>query len=515
MIKSNVMSREISNERWQAFFISRPFLIGVAMIVLPLGGIGATLLGNLLGVPGFYIWGAVIGAIIMAIVIALRQDELAAILVIAIHIYIDWYWGLEFVAQLMEFALLLIFFLGRSPRSPWAEPRAFWLWVLLIVLAIFPATRGMFLIDTINYYCNIFFGSLTIFWLGLLIARDTVSVQRLFKMLGIFGTLIAIHAIIQAVTGVVLFATSRFDAYFAQISYYELVANSNVYRAGSFLVNPDSAGSFFAIMLFIPLGLFVKASSFLEKLFYLVQVFLILVALLFTYSTGGWAAACIGIVAFMVFVGRIQYRIQLPMFILIVVIAIIMFFPAQVELQIQHAIAPHESSLRFADWQTGLRVISAYPLTGIGLGRYVYLVRAEPYRVLAQYKPEAHPHNSYIEIGALGGLPVLAVFIALLAFITWLALRNWSRADAPTRSLLAGGLAAVITLSANSMVVNGWTLIPLSAIGWLILGVLSSPLLAKNLNREVVKEENQPDNELLSNCAGEAKHVYANRQGGK
>jgi O-antigen ligase len=514
-MRSSVWNRGSTKGR---FSVPSPFPILAIMLALLLMGmlevLAPSILSNALSETylaklheSFQVF--VLGTIIMAILVFLRQDELAAIIVIAIHLYLDWYLGLYYIALIMTLILLLIFSLARSPRYPWAEPRALWLWVLFIVLAIFPATHGIGVSDTLNYYFNIFFISLTLFWLGTVIARNAASVRRFFKMLAAFGTLIAIHTIIQAITGTVLFASSRFDAYFATVSYYSL--GDTAHRAGSFLVNPDSSGGFFAMMLFIPLCLFVESPSAREKLFYLAQIFLMLVALLFTYSTGGWMAAGVGILVFLMLVGRKRYRIRIPLFIVVAAAVIMIFFSAQVNLQLQHATEPDALAFRISAWQTGIRVILAFPLTGIGLGRYVYVERAEPYRVLSQTIPVYHPHNSYIEIGALAGLPVLLVFIALLVFAFLSAFRNWKRAGAPTRSLIAGGIASAIALSANSIVVNGWTLIPLAAIGWLILGVISSPLLAKNLDREGMKEKNRVNDEQSINSLGGAEHVYSDQ----
>jgi hypothetical protein len=90
---------------------------------------------------------------------------------------------------------------------------------------------------------------------------------------------------------------------------------------------------------------------------------------------------------------------------------------------------------------------------------------------------------------------VLITFVALVLFALWLALRNRALADASTRSLLGGGIAAVMALSVNSLSINGWTLPPLAAIGWLILGLLSSPLLRKSL----VNGKKHEDGKIITN----------------
>ena len=88
----------------------------------------------------------------------------------------------------------------------------------------------------------------------------------------------------------------------------------------------------------------------------------------------------------------------------------------------------------------------------------------------------------------MAGIPVLLVFLALLSVALWWALRNWKRADLRSRSLIGAGIAAVIALSFNSWSNQGWTLPPLAALGWVILGSVSSPLLMKKQNKDTLKE---------------------------
>jgi len=52
------------------------------------------------------------------------------------------------------------------------------------------------------------------------------------------------------------------------------------------------------------------------------------------------------------------------------------------------------------------------------------------------------------------------------------------------RGYLISGIAAIVALSVNSFSINAWTLPPLAAAGWIILGVISSPSLRKSLMSE-------------------------------
>jgi O-antigen ligase len=482
MIKTAASSRELPQERKIAFLLS-PIIVPSFVIMI------AVLLGGALGTFDTSTAAFIIGALLFLIVLVLHQYELAVVLILIAHIYIDWFVGREIVGTTVAVGLLFFLFIVRSPKFPWVTPRALWLWGLFLIITIPPTIQGSqgSLYNFAFYYPNTIFGALVMFWLGLLIARDEIHLGTLFQILAVLGTLLALHTIIQARTGIVVFDISRFDAYLVRESNFGL-ANSDVSRAGSFLQNPDWNGTFFAVMLFLPLGLFAKATFLLEKWLYLIEIFLMSIALFFTYSIGAWIGAFAGILAFILFAGRGYYRILVPMLMVIIGAILVIAFPNELNAQYQHLSNPVEVSLRTGAWQTAINVIRAFPLTGIGLGPSIYLQGAGPYRVPAQYLPLAHPHNSYLEWGAMAGLPVLIVFLALLFFSFWQAWRNWIQVDTATRCLICGGMAAVVALSANSLSINGWTLPPLAAIGWLILGAITSPLVRKTLPGKTAKD---------------------------
>ena len=183
-----------------------------------------------------------------------------------------------------------------------------------------------------------------------------------------------------------------------------------------------------------------------------------------------------GIGAYIIFAGRTRHRFVLLFFIALAAVVLVTLFSKQLTVQLQHAATPYEVPLRLGAWTTALQVIRAFQ---------AYVQRAEPYRVSAQFVPLVQPHNAYLEIGAMAGIPVLLVFIALLFYTFWLGLKNWKYADVRTRALLAGGIGSIVALGINSISINGWTLPPLAAYGWLILGILSSPLLKNSFQQSI------------------------------
>lgn len=442
----------------------------------------ALLTSYIVGLLGIYAWAIILGAPLLVLMFVLRAYELATATIIILHIYVDWYLGLLLPSLIVTLLLLMMFFFFRDAQHPWENPSVLWLWIAFLLLAIYPAIQGTLrAYDAVFYYPNIVVGALLTFWLGTVVAKDAASIRKVFQMLAFIGAMLALHSIIQATTGITLLGTTRFDQFLSTTDGYELVTGSNIHRVGSFFVDPNYNGTFLALMLFLPLGLFVESRSLFNKLIYTLEFLLILPALLFTYSNGAWVGVLAGFVIFLLLVNHLWYRVLLAVIICLIVAIGLLFFPVQIGLQVQHASDPGEIALRIGAWQTGIHVIQAYPWTGVGLGFGIYEIRAEPYRDPAQYIPLVHPHNSYIEIGAKAGLPVLIVFLALLAFSVWKALYNRSLLDKTTRLLFSGGIASIVALSVNSWSINAWTLPPLAAIGWLLLGCMGSPLLTKKL----------------------------------
>ncbi len=427
------------------------------------------------------------GPIIIGIIMLLRLDELTVTLIVAVHILLDSYLGVgeHQIALAMALVLLGVCWFGRSADHPWKGPRWLWLWILFFILTIYPAIRGSSyqVTDALNFYLNLVLSAFLMFWLGNIIAKDMSAVRRVFQALSVLATFFAVHTIIEAITGTFLFESAAAQANLVQSSNFQLQAG--VARIGSFFENPDGNASFLAPCFFLPLGLFIESERFWAKVIYILEMLLILLALLFTYSNAGWIAALVGVLAFVFLSGRIRYSVLL--LILMAMLAVIAFtlFPSQIADQLSHANDQGEVSLHVGDWQTALLVIEAYPLFGVGLGTQAYLAISNFYRVPAQTVLLAEPDNSYLQWGAMAGIPVMLVFLLLLGFVFWFAWRNWLTVEARSRPLLGAGIVALLAISIISLSGDVWTsTTDVSHLGWLIAGVVTSPFLGRALHRQ-------------------------------
>jgi len=419
-------------------------------------------------------------------VIVCRWDEIMALIIIVGCILIDWYRLVDFsllrfpiLAPALSSLLIGVMLLSRTQERPWIPVPYLWLWGMLLVLVVAAIARAIpaYYSEAITFYgLQVFLTPLLLYVVGVQLGRDLPTVRRVLVLVSGFGALVAAHTILVAQTGIFLFSTQH-EADYLGIKGDFVLTDTNTSRVGSFLLNPDWNGTFLMMMACISAGLFIASSSRGTRLIHAIELALILPALLFTYSLAALAATGCGFLVLILMAGRRRSVIGLLAVIGSAIVLIAVAFPTQLGVLQQHASAPREGALRLGAWLTALRVIAANSVSGIGLSQFTYLQRAEPYRVPQEFVQLSHPHESYLELAAMGGIPLLVTFLALVGVVLWTAVRACRGADMLHRPLLAGALAAFVGLAFNSLAINAWTLPPLAAIAWFIAGLLSSPSL--------------------------------------
>src|SRR5262249_54092762 len=152
-----------------------------------------------------------------------------------------------------------------------------------------------------------------------------------------------------------------------------------------------------------------SSNSLLSKALFLVEILLLPFALLFTFSAGAWISCVSGLILFIIFVG--PQRRTLIFVMALILLTMVVWLRPELNSILEHASDPAALSERQNAWETALQAISALPLTGVGLGLVGYAARVERFHVPTDVLPLDHPHNSYLELGAMAGLPVLITFI--------------------------------------------------------------------------------------------------------
>ncbi len=434
-------------------------------------------------------------AIVLGYLFVRKQYAWLAVIMIAVGVFIDFFILVPLPFQAPDLATIIAFlflaaaFLMQSSARPWIRvPHVGW-WIVVLILTLPPAIRGGLLVSGGKYYVEIYLDALLMYMVGVQVARDLSQVRRLFILLSGFAVLIAIHSILQAETRHVLLPIHYWDNYLASVNDFALAGSKDI-RAGSFFIDPDSDGTFLAVLLLLPLTLLLETPSRLLKGLYAVEAIIILLGLFFTYSLIAIAAVCLGGILFVLLVGKGRYRFYLLGITGALIVVIFVAFPKLLHLLLSHlGAAGNEISLRLGAWETALRVILAYPLTGLGFGFHAYENGAEPYRVALQYRPLPHPHNSFLEFAAMAGIPVLLLMLIIFGKSYWQAFQNYRGAGRSQRIFIGGGISTLVVLTLNSLANNSWTFPPLVLLGWLLFGVLCSPALLQPLRARLHLEE--------------------------
>jgi O-antigen ligase len=99
---------------------------------------------------------------------------------------------------------------------------------------------------------------------------------------------------------------------------------------------------------------------------------------------------------------------------------------------------------RFGLWESGLRIIGDYPLTGVGMSMYRDSRVREAYPAPGRDHPP-HAHNEFIQVGTDLGLPGLIIYAAWHIVAGWMLFKTWEKGDFGAKAVaaaVAGGLVA-------------------------------------------------------------------------
>ena len=193
-------------------------------------------------------------------------------------------------------------------------------------------------------------------------------------------------------------------------------------------------------------------------------------ALLLTFSTGGWVGGGVAVVVVLLAIGwrRLAARLGLAgacLFVLVFGLAAAGLLPERLNPLRQ------TGGFRLDLWISSLEMLRDHPLLGIGPDNFAYLYQQVYLREGAAAEPNlSHPHNwllhFWLELGVAG----------LLAFL-WLLVRFWRTArrvvyDSERRWLAAGALGSLADMLVHGAIDNSYFLVDLAFVFWMTLAVV-------------------------------------------
>jgi O-antigen ligase len=190
-------------------------------------------------------------------------------------------------------------------------------------------------------------------------------------------------------------------------------------------------------------------------------------AVLLTFSTGGWLGAAVASVVVVWALGWRRVAVWLGGAMLLALalvsgLALLGVLPERLNPLRQ------TGGFRIDLWLSSLAMLRDHPIFGVGPDNFVYQYQQIYLREGASAEPNlSHPHNwvlnVWLEIGLLG-----------LAGFVWLVVRFWRRALAARLStwIVAGAMGAMADMLTHGLVDNSYFLVDLAYLFWLLLSLV-------------------------------------------
>ncbi|MCU7930680.1 MAG: O-antigen ligase family protein [Candidatus Thiodiazotropha sp. (ex Codakia rugifera)] len=261
---------------------------------------------------------------------------------------------------------------------------------------------------------------------SVLVADVTEFAFKIFKL--VFGFVLWYYIIVKLVTDV-----SKIKGIFAVfvISHVILIfLNPNVvlepatrtYIQGNAFLG-DGNDYALSASLAIPMSLFLiqDSNKFIMRSIYIISLIILILAIVGTQSRGA-SLALMGTFGYLWWMGR--QKVMGLLLIGGVLLAVISFAPP-VYFERMNTISNYENEGsamgRIVAWKTAIRMVSAYPVTGVGAGHFPVKLGTEfrPPEFGDENFPWLTAHSSYFLILGELGIPGIVFFLALLIGNYW------------------------------------------------------------------------------------------------
>ncbi len=388
------------------------------------------------------------------------------------------------IAKTWLLQILALFGMGLWIQSgPVYSSRAYlflFLFFALCSLSVLSAPNPYLAISRLGFLA----GALAFFLLG--INLNSTQVQSLLKWAIFSGVLVSLLGILQTF-GILL--QPRFDIY-GELMYPSTFRHSNF--AAQFLAPllPITAGVLFTTRRKFNLALLLAA--FLLQAFYLVA----------THSRAGCLSAFLGIVSLLFFWLYFQFRgfgrklhssILRPALLigsLLILLGLSFYFYPPIrnglsQLSSLVNLKHPANQVRLLLYRDTLKMVTAHPLSGIGLGNYPVVLPeywSGELRDLITYgasRTAENAHNDYLTIAAESGLPALLALAILVIFSLFVALAEFRRKPDPYRISALGGLLTLLFHAAFDYPLQNAAS---ALIFWILLGIIAAKPASKKIS---------------------------------
>jgi putative inorganic carbon (HCO3(-)) transporter len=340
----------------------------------------------------------------------------------------------------------------RYLRPPIGDPIVAALAVLLVAAGLVSLTASVAPHQSLQSFRQIILEPVVFFVLVVSQAHGRRDAQVLAIVLIVAGAAISLFGIGQYITG------DRI-----------ITAEAGLRRIRGFYGSPNN------LALFLGRSLPITVAGALwwpgGRVLMIVAALLNAIALLLTFSVGGWVAVSIALVVVAYFHGPRALRYALGV-IAIGCIGSLALALAIPRLGSHLDLRSGTNSIRIFVWQSALRMIASHPIRGIGLDNFL------SYYEIGYRFPEAweepslsHPHNLVLDFWLSFGLVGPILLGCLIVRLAELIHGEWLRARAVERGVYAGVAGALTDTVVHGLVDNSYFLPDLAVLFWLMFGI--------------------------------------------
>lgn len=244
-------------------------------------------------------------------------------------------------------------------------------------------------------------------WLFLMIpaaaflCKNEKIARRIYTIFAISVILISLYAFWQHFSGIDLYRDRDL-----------IKAPSYGYCVRGFFSHRLTFGNYFAIAAIFILGVAPYAENIKSKVLYYSAFIAASIAVVFTYSRGPILTLCVGILIFLLWVGRRKLK---PIIIIIVALVIFVIFAVpditdryvasfKIELEGKYA------GSRLSIWRTAWRMALDNPI--LGVGHYNFFGEYPNYRDIGSDRAYHHAHNDLLNAAASCGFPYAILYLS-------------------------------------------------------------------------------------------------------
>ncbi len=253
-------------------------------------------------------------------------------------------------------------------------------------------------------------------------------------------------------------------------------------RPSGLFDHPIVYADFLLIGLPLLLAGFLVARSRLARVGLGATILVGLSGLVMTLSRGAWISSAVAMAVFVTLawhrglLAGHQARRFLRTGVIVGLVAVLAFAPRIIE-RLTSSVSGN-LEVRFELNEIALRMISAHPLSGVGLNNFLPVMEHYDPKDVMEYFP-ATVHNLYLLEAAEAGLPALLLFVSLWGAILLTGWRRLAAVEDPALRWLAVGLIAGLCGFLLSQVADfSHRIEPLHTLVWLHVGLLFGALAA-------------------------------------